>query len=289
MKEIQLIKLYCTVCQHYYTIISRDVQRLSNNFCPKFSDEECITIYLWGIANRKFEAKESYKFIKDYWSEWFPKLPSYQNFNRRICNLAEVFVQMAGLMLSECEMSSDIFTYLIDSLPIVVANSKRSSSAKVAREICDKGYCASKGMYYYGLKLHSLNQKQPYTLPKLFMAWVTPASVSDLTSAKQELLNTRNIDVYGDKIYNDATWFREMKDKYNVSITAPVKMKKGQTRLNSADKIYNSLVSSIRQPLESFFNWLQQRTNIQSASKVRSTNGLIAFVFARLALSFSLF
>ena len=201
MKEIQLIKLYCTVCRHYYSIITRDVQRLSNNFCPEFSDEEAITIYLWGIANQKYEAKAGYNFIKDYYEGWFPKLPKYQNYNRRICNLADVFRGICELMLSEREISHDIFTYLLDSMPIVVAASRRSGSAKSASEICDKGYCASKDMYYYGFKLHSLNQKQPNALPQPFMTWVTPASVCDLTSAKQELQNVRNIDIYGDKIY----------------------------------------------------------------------------------------
>jgi hypothetical protein len=76
-KEIQLIKLYVAVCQIYNTITARDCQRQSNNFCPKFSDEECITIYLWGIANQKFEVKASYDFIKDYWEGWFPDLPAY--------------------------------------------------------------------------------------------------------------------------------------------------------------------------------------------------------------------
>jgi hypothetical protein len=48
----------------------------------------------------------------------------------------------------------------------------------------------------------------------------------------------------------------------------------------------NSVISSIRQPIESFFNWIQEKTKIQHASKVRSTNGLFAFVFARIASIF---
>ena len=40
------------------------MQRLSNNFRPKFTDEECMTIYLFGIAEGKFELKAIYEFIK---------------------------------------------------------------------------------------------------------------------------------------------------------------------------------------------------------------------------------
>jgi hypothetical protein len=39
----------------------------------------------------------------------------------------------------------------------------------------------------------------------------------------------------------------------------------------------------MRQPIESWFNWLQQKNAIESASKVRSTKGLIIHALARLA------
>jgi len=168
MKEIQIIKLYCAVCQIYCSITARDCQRLSNNFCPKFSDEECITISLWGIANQKFEVKAVYDFIKEYWEGWFPDLPSYQNFNRRICNLCGVFEQIAAYLITESGIDFSVIDYILDSMPVIVANEKRSGTAKTAGELCDKGYCASKKMYYYGVKLHALVQKQYQALPNLF-------------------------------------------------------------------------------------------------------------------------
>jgi hypothetical protein len=39
----------------------------------------------------------------------------------------------------------------------------------------------------------------------------------------------------------------------------------------------------VRQPIESLFNWIQEKTNIQAASKVRSYKGLTVHVFGRLA------
>jgi hypothetical protein len=39
----------------------------------------------------------------------------------------------------------------------------------------------------------------------------------------------------------------------------------------------------MRQAVESFFSWLQEKTHIQNASKVRSANGLLSFILARLA------
>ena len=39
----------------------------------------------------------------------------------------------------------------------------------------------------------------------------------------------------------------------------------------------------MRQPIESLFNWIEEKTGIQCASKVRSYQGLLVHVFGRLA------
>jgi len=91
MKELQFIKLYCTVCHHYDTTIVLEAQRQSNNFHPKFTDEECMAIYIWGSVNQKFTVSGCYDFVKDYYSDCFPDLPSYQAYNNRLCYLADAF------------------------------------------------------------------------------------------------------------------------------------------------------------------------------------------------------
>jgi len=285
-KEIKLIKLYCTICDYYDTTIEAEIQRLSNNFCPKFTDEEAITIYLWGLANQKYEMKAMYEFINDYYAGWFPALPKYESFVKRIGFLAPAFEVLARILVNAQDIDSSLLDHITDSMPIIVAKQSRSGNAKTASEICDKGYCSSKDMYFYGVKLHSLAAKQHRSLPKPAMLAITPASVSDITFAKETFHDIRNIDIYGDKIYNDAEWFEYMHSYNNVNISAPIKLKKGQETLECIDRLYNSAVSSIRQPIESFFNWLIEKTRIQYASKVRSANGLLSFIFARLASIF---
>lgn len=51
---------------------------------------------------------------------------------------------------------------------------------------------------------------------------------------------------------------------------------------DSADRLYSAAVSRLRQPIESLFNWIQEKTGIECASKVRSFQGLLVHVFARL-------
>jgi transposase len=282
MKETLLIKLYCTVCHHYRTTLAAQAQRFSNNFLPKFTDEECLTIYLFGIREGNFTVKAIYTFIKRYWRGWFPDLPAYQNFNRRINYLAPAFQLLSLLLLRDTVFDEEIHSHLLDSFPIIVAGSKRSGSAKTAKGLCQKGYCASKSMYYYGVKLHVLGQKQYKALPKPRAVLVTSAAESDITVAKEWLEETRNMDVFADKAYADATWAAQLREN-RVRLYTPVKLKKGQAFLDSADSYFSQAVSRARQAIESFFNWIQQKTQIQFASKVRSENGLIAFIFARLA------
>lgn len=145
-------------------------------------------------------------------------------------------------------------------------------------------------MYYYGVKLHVLAQSQYKTLPIPANMALTPASTHDLTVAKQTLLNdVYNIDVFADKAYKNAAWEQMLKEENNVSVVTPVKLKKGQVKLSFWDGVYSAAVSAVRQPIESFFNWLQEKTHIENASKAPSTNGLLSFIYARIAVGCLLF
>jgi len=42
-------------------------------------------------------SSDVYTFIRDYWHEWFPDLPSYQAFFRRLNNLVPAFQALAEI------------------------------------------------------------------------------------------------------------------------------------------------------------------------------------------------
>ena len=74
--------------------------------------------------------------------------------------------------------------------------------------------------------------------------------------------------------YTDADLAQKMKDNGTILLT-PIKGKKGwEYILKQSDTAFNELfnktISKIRQPIESFFNWINEVTQIQNASKVRS-------------------
>lgn len=68
-----------------------------------------------------------------------------------------------------------------------------------------------------------------------------------------------------------------------LELITPVKKKKGQKTLSAADKLYSEAIGRMRQPIESLFSWIDEKTGIQRASKVRSYRGLLVHVFGRLA------
>lgn len=71
----------------------------------------------------------------------------------------------------------------------------------------------------------------------------------------------------------------------------PIEGVKGKTeelkqRDFAYENLYSRTVSKIRQPIESFFNWINEKTQIQNASKVRSLNRLMVHIFRKLTACF---
>ncbi len=120
--ENQLIQLYLFVCQIYDTRSATCFQRLSNNKEPTFTDQELICIWFFGHLNDKFQKKQIYDFILDYWADWFPQMPSYQTFVYRL-NLLEQSFQTIGVVLFEAAHQSQTpeLDHIIDSFPVMLA------------------------------------------------------------------------------------------------------------------------------------------------------------------------
>lgn len=284
MWQTNLIRLYCAVCDNSSTI-EAVMQRQSNNFRPQFSDEECITVYLWGISQRRFEQKTIYNYTKNHLLEWFPKLPSYQAFSDRLNRLAPAFQALAEYWLSVIGVNlQEQMEYIVDSCPVILAKGPRSGHAKVAQELCEKSYNSSRKEWYYGIKLHAVVARKPGHLSTPVSLMVSGAAQHDLPAAKQIIEDHACLKpgrLYADKAYIDADWAQFLKQNHALELLTPRKKQKGDV-LISGDT-FSTFVSSVRQPIECFFNWLNRLTDIQTASMVRSLSGLLFHIFGRIA------
>jgi hypothetical protein len=73
-------------------------------------------------------------------------------------------------------------------------------------------------------------------------------------------------------------------EKSGTHLVTPYKRRRNEPK-TVVPTLFNRFVSRIRQPVESLFGWLIQRTDLQNASRIRSTNGLLAHCYGKMAVA----
>ncbi len=284
--EAELISLYLFVCKHYQSELSNYCTRMARFVDLKFSDEEAITLYLYGVIEGHRTIEAIHRYATKHLKHWFPYLPGYKAFDHRMNQVHDVFVPFVHLLCEElsCAQQIEQLTGLTDSMPIVMAQRGRRFHAKVAPEIATKnGYCATKKVHYYGVKLHVVANRKKGSLPIPVCLGLTDAGMHDRKAFEQILpaLPENMSECYADKAYQVEA--EAIHQEQHVTLLTPVKKQKGQTFLDAADQWLSTAISQVRQPIESLFNWINEKTGIQIASKVRSYQGLMVHVFGKLA------
>jgi len=97
----QLISVYLFVCKHYESQLSLYSGRMSNYSNLHFSDEEAISLYLYGIMVGHRTLKGIHRYARKHLMGWFPSLPNYVAFDQRINQLHDVFLPFAYLIGNE--------------------------------------------------------------------------------------------------------------------------------------------------------------------------------------------
>jgi hypothetical protein len=126
-----LVRIYLFICQRYRGRLAAVAQRQSNNADPDFTDEEVLTIYVFGLIKKRSTISEIHEYVEDHFSDWFPDLPSYQSYNRRLNRLSAVFAPLVEETLTEiaCKKTRDDIIRIADSMPIMLAKGQRASGA----------------------------------------------------------------------------------------------------------------------------------------------------------------
>jgi hypothetical protein len=285
--ENQLIELYLFICQIYDTRLQTCFQRASNNRNPKFTDQELVCIWFFGHLNDKFNKQQIYNFIKTYWADWFPSLPSYQTFSYRLNLLEQTFQSIGAELFARLRVfQTTEHDHLIDSFPVMLASGGHAFRAKVGREIADVGYCAAKKTYFHGVRLHAIATRRFACLPDPQQIWLCEASIHDSRAAREQFLELPDTTLIADLAYLE-TEFESLLKEQNTRLLTGFKKPKGKD-LTKHEKYHNRLISKFRQPIESLFNWIDEKTKLQTASKVRSANALMIHCWGKLAVAFFL-
>ena len=75
-----------------------------------------------------------------------------------------------------------------------------------------------------------------------------------------------------------------------LELFTPVKAIKEESpkiakREKAARDLFSTAVSKVRQSIESLFNWLNEKTNIERAMKLKSTSGLLVHTMGKIAIA----
>ena len=282
--ETKLIELFLLICDFYDNQPILKHQRLSN-FKPRFSDQELLTIYVFRHLQGFSTQRLIYDYFARHWRTWFPALPSYQAFNRRLHQLTPAFELFIESNLCAAGKSENLAAAdrLIDSLPVMLAQGSRANRARVARQLADVGYYATKQIHYCGLKLHVIAARRLSKLPLPERLFLSSASQHDLAALREMDANLSGCGLFGDKAYADTELKTVLRER-RVYLTTPYKRKRNEDE-TVVPRLLNRFVSGIRQPIESLFGWMIQRTDIQNASGVRSIQGLMLHCYGKLAVA----
>lgn len=282
--EAQLIFVYLTVCHFFMQDPRRKKIRNSFNNILNFTDEEVIAIYIFGILSGHRTVKNIHQFTYCHLRNWFPNLPKYNAFLHRLNILMPEIISFSDDFIQKfnCQHDKKENPILIDSMPIILAKGSRAPNAKVAKQTAKLGYCASKKFYYHGVKFHMFAEYKDNSLPKPRLLEITQANVHDLKAVKHIFEDFDGNIIIGDKAYCDSESKTNLSIK-KIELHTPIKLSKNKKELTSDELAYCKVLNSFRQSIEIFFNWIIEKTGIQTASKVRSERGLGVHIFGRFA------
>jgi IS5 family transposase len=212
-------------------------------------------------------------------------MPAYQAFNRRLNELVPAFeLLIEQLLKSAAWQIQPTDDRLIDSVPVMLARGTRANRGRVAPGLADTGFCATKQQHYRGVKLHFIAARRNHKLPLPEKIHLSPASQHDLATLRElSPQMPASSGLFADKAYHHAATQAEFKERGSF-LVASYKRHRNEPERN-VPTLYNRFVSTIRQPLESLFNWLIQKTELQNASRVRSSQGLKVHCYGKLAVA----
>jgi hypothetical protein len=256
-------------------------ERFSNNKVQFFSDNELFTISIFTHMIGYHKKIDGYKYIKHHYAQWFPDLPTYSIYSRKLNKFHEALTYIYKIILKRY-FPLNIKDTVIDTMPVIICQQQHSSKASVAKPIATKGYCAAKNIYYHGIKLQIIGNLVNKKLPIPIDYEIESAHIHDLTIAKQSISDYNNINIYADLGYCDHSYRIDLFENNHVNLITPYKRKKNGNPLTLFRKAYNTLHAKMRQPIENLFAWINEKTHINIANKVRSIDGLFYHIHVKM-------
>lgn len=236
------------------------------------SDSEMMTILVYNtLLLRQKNLKDVWKFIKQYHSNDFSRLPSYQAFIDHAHRLIPLLANILSLSFVPSSVNFG------DSTMLPVCKLKRADEHRVAKNIAKFG--KNHQGWHYGFKLHAAINRQGLLSKICF-------SAADFYDAQMlpKLVRQETKIFVGDSHYGASVMRRYIFENFQTIIIAPPHWK----QRNKIAALWQNILLSARSKIESVFDILKEHFHLVS-SFPRSVKGyFLHYLRILLAYQFSL-
>jgi len=210
---------------------------------PVLRDSELLTILIWdGLSEGHRTLKQVYGWMKRDYSDYFPRLPKYQNF------VAQVHRNLGRLVyLLQLTFQTTARLRFVDSTMLEVCKYIRYKSHKVAKGVAELG--KNWQGWHYGFKLHASIDH----LNRLCAVAFTPANVHD-NRVEVRLANSHTKVLVGDSHYGGSVQRKQLRQWFNCLVIAPPHYKQRKQVMAS----WQHLLLTLRPKIEATFDYLKE-------------------------------
>lgn len=155
---------------------------------------------MFGVIDGYKTVKNIYKYADRHLRDWFPKLPSYVDYIQPSNKVSDIFPAFIEEIQSGNNVNPNA-AMLIDSFPVTLAKQRSRFNAKVALQIASSGYCSTKKLYFYGVKVHIAGRYHKGTMPEPEYIGMYGAADHDGKVFGQVRSEMQGENVFGEKAY----------------------------------------------------------------------------------------
>lgn len=226
-------------------------------FAPHLTDSEVLTMEIVGEVLGLDTDKQIWRYFRQHWSAWFPRLGVRSTFVRQAANLWAV-KQILQRQLAQALGAYEAPIHLVDGFPMPVCHLARAKRGKLCRDVAMVGYCATKEEYYWGFHGHVVISRTGV----ITGLTVTAANVDERAALFEVIEDIHGL-LIGDKGYISHGLHEELFRSQAIDLQTPLRANMIDTR---APQWVRQLVTT-RRLVETVIGQLTERFHIQ---KVRA-------------------
>ena len=216
--EHHIIKIYLRIDEVYKEITGDNPLR-KRGFQPALSDAEVLTMEIVGEMEGRNSDHAIWRYFRDHWHGWFPKLSAYKTFAKHCANLCWIKQKILRRLFPATDN-----VHIVDGVPMPVCHNARAYRSRMLGDVAAWGYCAAKKEHYYGLRGHVVINSADFI--SVFV--VTPANIGE-RQCLWEIADQVNGMLIGDKGFIGEEW-RENMALRGIDLQTPLRKNMVETR-----------------------------------------------------------